>query len=258
MVLNRFRDAAWKEALSLLPHGAAWTSDVRSVFARLLYALGRGTAAVEQRVQDLLDEADPRSATEMLGDWERALGLPDECLPVPESTNDRRALVVSRAFGTGAASIPELVRLAAAIGVDIRIEEGRGQVLRVGGSVGNPVGGELGDLLLTVSAPKGPVRQARAGSARIGDPLGTFGNELLECVLTRATPAHLALRFTYDGTTFLIVFDDQGRAIRIELVAGELVASDGDGLGIGVPLVDGAIKALDAAGNPICVPVGQG
>ncbi len=76
---------------ALLPSGKLW----RLIGASMLYALLQGCAEelvrLHERVDDLLDEADPTTATELLPDFERALKL------APVGTLDeRRARVVSR------------------------------------------------------------------------------------------------------------------------------------------------------------------
>ncbi|MCA3418095.1 MAG: DUF2313 domain-containing protein [Roseomonas sp.] len=69
------------QLLGLLPPGDALPREPGSRLERLLSVPAAELARVDGRVEALLREADPARTTEMLADWERALGLPDECYP---------------------------------------------------------------------------------------------------------------------------------------------------------------------------------
>lgn len=69
------------QLISLLPPGDALAREPGSVLERLLSVPAAELARVDGRVEALLTESDPARTTEMLADWERALGLPDICYP---------------------------------------------------------------------------------------------------------------------------------------------------------------------------------
>ncbi|MCA3315198.1 MAG: DUF2313 domain-containing protein [Roseomonas sp.] len=69
------------QLLGLLPPGDALAREPGSRLERLLSVPAAELARVDGRVEALLLESDPARTTEMLADWERALGLPDECYP---------------------------------------------------------------------------------------------------------------------------------------------------------------------------------
>jgi uncharacterized protein YmfQ (DUF2313 family) len=69
------------QLLGLLPPGDALPREPGSRLERLLSVPAAELARVDGRVEALLLESDPARTTEMLTDWERALGLPDECYP---------------------------------------------------------------------------------------------------------------------------------------------------------------------------------
>lgn len=56
---------------ALLPRGAAWTRSPEAVLMRVLAACAEEPERVDERADDLLDEADPRATLELLSDWER-------------------------------------------------------------------------------------------------------------------------------------------------------------------------------------------
>jgi len=70
---------------------------------RLFKAFGAELARLEQRILQALAEMDPRTATETIGDWERAFGLPDVRVPVlPTGLPQRRAVVIAKLVSRGA------------------------------------------------------------------------------------------------------------------------------------------------------------
>ena len=69
------------QLIGLLPPGDALAREPGSRLERLLSVPAAELARVDGRVEALLLESDPARTTEMLVDWERALGLPDICYP---------------------------------------------------------------------------------------------------------------------------------------------------------------------------------
>ena len=256
MVLNRYRDAALREAQSLLPQGEAWTRDPRSTFARLLNALGLGVAAPQQRAADLIEETDPRTAVELLTQWERVLGLPDDCLPNPTGLEQRRALVTSRVVGEGGGSIAWFKALAAAIGYEIEIEEGSSNPTRIGATCGDELIGAGNDFVWTIRAPLGQVQRAVCGEARVGDRIESFGDQLLECVMRRAAPAHTLLTFAYsNGLYVLVLIDSDGTSYLIQSTAGGMPVEDTDGSSYLLPIEDGGLRVTDVDGSTYRIPL---
>lgn len=76
---------------ALLPPSRMWRLLAASLFSKLFLACGDELVRVEVRGQDLIRESDPRTAAELLPDFERVLGLASEGAP-----DQRRARVVAR------------------------------------------------------------------------------------------------------------------------------------------------------------------
>jgi len=76
------------------PRGIAWPRDPNTLQGKLRAALTPEMERVEQRIQELLDELDPRTSVELLPDWERMLGLPDNCRGIIPSTLEQRRQAV--------------------------------------------------------------------------------------------------------------------------------------------------------------------
>lgn len=101
---------------ALLPPGAAWRRDADSALTEFLNALAEELARIDQRVDVLLNESDPRTTYELLTDWERVAGLPDPCTPAEASIEERRLSLVQRLTMLGGASRQYFIDLAASLG----------------------------------------------------------------------------------------------------------------------------------------------
>lgn len=77
--------------LALLPRGILWdyARESGSVWYLLLDACGLEFQRIEDRALDLLEEADPRTADELLDEWEVVAGLPEEWY-TPTTDDERR------------------------------------------------------------------------------------------------------------------------------------------------------------------------
>ncbi|NLS00172.1 DUF2313 domain-containing protein [Rhizobium sp. P38BS-XIX] len=155
-------------------------------------------AEAEAEAEALMVETDPRSAVNLLSDFERVLG-PDPCGRDldPLSLEDRQRLAHQRWTATGGQSIPYMVSVAQKLGVPITIEEfwpsvaGRlraGQRLRPQGS----------QFVYRVNIPGLiTVVNFRAGASVAGNRLGTFKLSNIECELRRIRPGHTDIVFKY-------------------------------------------------------------
>lgn len=182
---------------SLLPQGAAWPRDPQSTLQKLLAALAADPARVDERAGMLLAESDPRSTSELLGDWERVAGLPDPCVVAPQTVQERRAALEARITSTGGQSPAFYIQVAARLGYSITIDEFR--PFQAGSNAGDPLtNGEAWAHTWRVNAPAQTVREFRVGEATVGEALRTWGNEILDCALQhRLKPAHTNLLIAY-------------------------------------------------------------
>lgn len=134
---------------------------------------------------------------EGLSDWERVLGLPDQCVAGSAQTAGQRVrAIISKLQGRAGQSRPFFIALAKSLGYDITIttfRPARAGIARAGDAING------GDWSFTwrVNAPAVSVSYARAGQAGAGDPLSAWGNEALECRLSQLKPAESILLFGY-------------------------------------------------------------
>ena len=71
---------------------------------------------------------------------------------------------------------------------------------RAGASkAGDPAAGDAWAFAWQVNAPETTIWEFKAGHSTAGEPLRTWGNEKLECVIERLKPAHTEVLFAYGG-----------------------------------------------------------
>lgn len=132
-----------------------------------------------------------------LSDWERVLGLPDECAGgLGQTLAERIAAAVAKIRERGGQSRAYYISVAAALGFSIRIEEYDAWTCM--DRCDEPIYIEEWRYAWTVRAPETTIREFTCETGCM-DPLRSWGNVLLECVLTRLKPAHTKVLFAYGG-----------------------------------------------------------
>lgn len=185
-----------RQLQALLPPGVAWPRQPDATLTRFLAGLAEELARVELRGEQLFDEADPRTAAELLADWERVLGLPDPCVVASQSSSERRQAAYAKLTDAGGLSRQFYVDLAARLGYTITVTEFR--QFKVGQSVvGDPLYGDDWVYAWQVNAALDTIREFKVGQSAVGDPLRSWGNAALECAINARQPAHTHTIFSY-------------------------------------------------------------
>lgn len=182
---------------ALLPPGQAFPRDAGTHLADLLDGMAQELARIDGRAEHLIAEANPQQSIELLVDWERVAGLPDNCAgTISDTIQGRRAALTAKLAGSGGQSRAYFIELAAALGYTVTIEEYR--PFRAGMSTAGGVltnGGWV--FTWTVHAPAVTVSSFAAGSASAGESLREWGNDDLECKINQLKPAHTIALFSY-------------------------------------------------------------
>ncbi len=179
---------------ALLTTGAAWLSEPGSVLDETLESLAVEFAAIEQRAFELIEETDPRTTVQLLNEWERAFALPEPCLSPPTTIAGRQKALHEKVTRIGGQSRQYYIGVAKRANFDISIQELR--PFTVDSSVDDALWEE--DIVFTwiVVAPLETITEFTVNSG-CDEPLRTWGNELLECLMTRLKPAHTTVLFSY-------------------------------------------------------------
>lgn len=195
-------EAYQAQLAALLPRGRAWPREEGSTLMRLLLAKADELARIDGRAADLLEETDPRTTLELLTDWERVAGLPDNCIPAPDSIAERRAALLARITGQGGQSRAYFIALAASIGYAVTIDEFR--VFAAGSLTGEDLNDDdwahawrVNVLPPAVDTGTGFTITYFTAGSNAGERLSGFGSLDLECVISRARPAHSVVLFSY-------------------------------------------------------------
>lgn len=181
----------------LLPPGPAWPSDPDAILTHLLQALADEAARVDNRAVQLIEEADPRTTSELLADWERVAGLPDPCVVaagVTQSTAQRRAALLARLTTLGGQSAAYFIALAAALGYAVTITEFH--LHDVLDDIDYPLYAAPWQFAWQVNAALNSVFELTVIDT-VDDALAAWSNVALECVINRFKPAQTLALFSY-------------------------------------------------------------
>lgn len=209
--------AAYRVQLqALLPHGAAWPREEKAQLTAVLDGLAQEFARVDARAEQLMAEAIPATTGEMLSDWERVTGLPDNCSGILMDTQQRRRDdLVSKLISQGGQSRAYFKSLASAMGFDVQISEHR-PFMAGSSSAGDALTSDAWRHTWTVQAPETTVMAFAAGRSAAGEPLALWGNEGLECRIRKAAPAHTRVLFSYGGLSVGLLLLPDGAPLLVQ------------------------------------------
>lgn len=180
--------------LSMQPRGRAWSRAPNSERGRYFAGLAAEFARIDAFLELILAERSPRTAFWLLPEWEKSLGLPDECTGQAETIAERRAIAHARMIATGGQDPAYFEEVAKALGYDITITQYRA---RWSGyrRFGERYGDEDMQWTWKVTCTTGTVRPRRFGHAFMGEPFTTWGNTPLVCLIRRLAPAGTVVLF---------------------------------------------------------------
>lgn len=183
--MNRNSEHFKNSLLDKLPTGSVWPREEGSAQSVFMGDLAEEFARVDGRIGDLERESNPQSALELLAEWERAAGLPDECTPEGVTVQERREMIQARMNLVRDDSRWFYIRLAAELGYDIDVE--RFTPFRPGGSkCGHQLNGADARLYWRVTVLGAKVIKFKCGASKCGESLGLIRRaEELECLFRR-------------------------------------------------------------------------
>jgi uncharacterized protein YmfQ (DUF2313 family) len=191
--------AAWLAALqALLPPGRALPRDPGARFTTLLEAIAAVLLATQLRFEALLIEWDPSRATNMLPDWERFLGLPDDCMAgLALTTQDRQRIAAQRLTEQGGQSIPYFIGLAEQLGEPgVTVTEFR--PMNCNDDCNDALISEGDSFTWRVNIPHGAGEQRLMNcNDNCNAALDMYQPSLVECPIRERKPAHTQVIFAY-------------------------------------------------------------
>lgn len=207
MATSRLRERYSQLMRKLLPSGWAWVrkNDPDSFLYKLFDSASIEYCRVDERARELIKEVDPRSSLELLPDWERLLGLPDECDPAEEqSVQERRTRVIQLLTTRGGQNEQFYKELAANFGFDVDVISAEDQppFLAGQGKAGYRLTNGTWRYAFVIKAPAEFLTYFRAGQSTAGDRLVTIGNDTLQCLMEKYKPAHTVVLFSFGDNEF--------------------------------------------------------
>lgn len=181
----------------LLPYGPAWDGD---------HPLLQGGAAELARVGEQAaalstEETNPLSTTWLLPRYEALCGLPDECeVPGTATIQERQRRLDSKMNSIGGINEAYYLSLLTALGYpDATITRYHHRTFTPGSRAGDQLYSPSWRFVWTVNLPAaGKVTNFVSGS-RAGEPLRTWGNAEVQCVISKLAPSHTHVNFRYQG-----------------------------------------------------------
>lgn len=184
--------------LALLPRGRAWPRDAASVQHQVASGLAPTFGRLDARAQALLVDAFPAFTVELLPEWEASLGLPDRCEGEFQTLEQRRAQVLSRLVDGGGQSIAYFTGVLDRLGyTGATITEYA--PFRAGVSaVGMPLTGDDWWFAWNINLPDLRVFRFHADQSAVGEPLVSYSDLSVFCVIAAIKPAHTLVTYTFD------------------------------------------------------------
>jgi uncharacterized protein YmfQ (DUF2313 family) len=185
-----------------LPPGSALTRDPSANLTLLLGAFAQVLADVDASAAGLYDEADPRTTSQLLPDWERVCDLPDPAVGgAQQSLVERRLWLLMRLTAIGGQSAAYFIALAAQLGAMITITKYQPWGCGYGMTGRDQLSGD-GSLwfLWQVNMPNPIVYAFQVGASQCGDPLGYVRTGVIEALFERYQPAWGTLIFNYGSS----------------------------------------------------------
>lgn len=176
-----------KQLELLLPSGSAIDPQSGSVLLNLLGGFAEELARIEGRGRDLIDEADPRTTTELLAEWLAIVGVPDECAAHSTATIGEREQLLQKLIKQSGQTPLFYQEMAEVLGYSASVEEFPSFNIDQG-AIGDPLTDGSWTHCFTVRI-NGVTDYATAGEARASDRLGYFDASFLYCLLQKAKPA---------------------------------------------------------------------
>jgi uncharacterized protein YmfQ (DUF2313 family) len=183
---------------ALLPSGAAWTREPDADLTKAMLAIATELTRIDARLDDLINEGDVRTATELMTDWERVLGLPDDCMANTVLTlAQRRLLGHQRLVEEGGQSAAYYIGLAELLGEPgCTVSEFR--PMNCNDNCNSALGSATDRFYWRLNIPHAPenLRPMNCND-NCNSALQVYTPSLAECPIRERKPAHTQVLFTY-------------------------------------------------------------
>lgn len=179
----------------LLPVGALWESLKNDkTLNAYLESECQEKLTIDYRISNIINETDPRSVYELLPEWELFAGLPGKCYVTGENLEQRREALHYRLTAIGGQSINYFIQLAKSLGFDVTVSEF--DTFNVNDTVSDKINTDDWEFAWQINTASETVDYFSV-SSDTSTALASWGNQKLECVISKLKPAHTVVIFSY-------------------------------------------------------------
>lgn len=90
----------------------------------LIFGLGIELFRAENKQNEIICEHFPADTELLLSEWESALGIPDNCIPIAETSAERRENIITKLTALGVSTKEGFEALALELGFSVRVDSG--------------------------------------------------------------------------------------------------------------------------------------
>ena len=184
-----------------LPDGRVWNSkyDQTRVLGRLVRALSEEIHRLFLRIEEFVNiELDPDRTRQLILEWERSVGIPDQCFDRSPTVQERRRRIIQKLNNfNDIITAEDVENLLADFGEAIQVVPGNAvNAERLGFGVPPYSASELRQIRHTVAIRV----ESDAETFPLAFPIefGTPASGLLRCLTERVIPAHVSLQFFFN------------------------------------------------------------
>ncbi len=173
-----------------LPEGKAYLA--KSIPDSNLYKFLRACAfsylSLNGDIEAMFDELDPTTTEDLISEWEREFGIPDDCLDVAATLEERRNNIIAKIKMDGVTTVEDFEALADVFDIPVQVSPGydfSALPFILGESV---LGGS--DIYFTMFVDFPESFDVNRLPFTLGvDKLGSFSSNIVQCLFDKLKPA---------------------------------------------------------------------
>jgi len=95
-----------------------------STLRKILLGLASEWLNFRSKINEVYNEYNPKTTTKMIEEWEQFVGIPDNCIPVASTIEQRRLNVLLKLAGINATTEKQFKNVASILGYNIEVSNG--------------------------------------------------------------------------------------------------------------------------------------
>ena len=95
-----------------------------STLRKILIGLASEWLNFRSKINEVSNEYNPKTTTQLIEEWEQFVGIPDNCIPVASTIEQRRLNVLLKLAGINAATEKQFKNVASILGYNIEVSNG--------------------------------------------------------------------------------------------------------------------------------------